>query len=106
MAVTTAAAVAVGTEQVRAALHERRAAAGTDGGLFHVALVPGEYDTDAFITQMEEHLEKDSEEAGFRISASYGSCSTTLTESLNLDEIIVIADEQMYKMKKEKKKTE
>jgi diguanylate cyclase (GGDEF)-like protein len=76
------------------------------GGDEMIALVPGEYDTDAFITQMEEHLEKDSEEAGFRISASYGSCSTTLTESLNLDEIIVIADEQMYKMKKEKKKTE
>ena len=74
------------------------------GGDEMVALVPGDYDFAAFISEMEEKLKKDSKEFGFTVSASYGSCSTTLTESLNLDEIIVIADEEMYKMKKEKKK--
>ena len=70
------------------------------GGDEMIALVPGERNVASLINKVKEHLEIDSRREGYKIAASYGTYSTVLTEELNLDEIIAIADEQMYKMKK------
>ena len=70
------------------------------GGDEMLALIPEKIDIEAFIKKMQEHLKRDSEQLGFTVSASYGSYSTTLTKSLDLDKIISIADEHMYKLKK------
>ena len=70
------------------------------GGDEMIALVPGERNVQSLINRMKTHLEIDSRRLGYKIAASYGTYSTVLTEELNLEEIIAIADEQMYKMKK------
>lgn len=70
------------------------------GGDEMIALVPGEGSVDDIIFRMKEHLATDSKRLGYPITASYGTYSTVLSDGLNLEEIIAIADEQMYIMKK------
>ena len=71
------------------------------GGDEMLAVIPGECNEDALINSMQEQLARDSEILGFKVSASYGSYSTQLSELLDLDKLIGIADKQMYLMKKE-----
>lgn len=73
------------------------------GGDEMLAVIPTDYDVDSFISAMEEHLKKDSEKLGIKISASYGSHKAVFSEDLDLDKIISIADEHMYNMKKSKR---
>lgn len=70
------------------------------GGDEMLALITEKIDNDEFVEKMQEHLKRDSEKLGFTVSASYGAYSTTLTKDLDLDKIISIADEHMYKMKR------
>ncbi len=74
------------------------------GGDEMLALVPGECDSSRIIANMEDILRDRSEELGYTVSASYGAYSTVFDEILDLDSIIALADEQMYKMKKSKHK--
>ena len=73
------------------------------GGDEMLAVIPGETDPDKIVAGMEAFLEKDSEYLGFKVSASYGVTTTVFDKSLNMDKIIGRADEQMYRMKKQKK---
>jgi diguanylate cyclase (GGDEF)-like protein len=74
------------------------------GGDEMLALVPGEYEGSDIIEQMEKRLELESEKLGYKVSASYGAYSTRFDDILDMDAIIGIADNEMYKMKKERKK--
>lgn len=70
------------------------------GGDEMIALVPGEDNVDSIIYRVKEHLATDSKRLGYPITASYGTYSTILSDGLNLEDVIAIADEQMYMMKK------
>ena len=70
------------------------------GGDEMLALILGDYDVNAFISQMQHRLEEDSQKLGFTVSASYGSHKALLSKDFDLDKVISIADENMYKMKK------
>lgn len=70
------------------------------GGDEMIALVPGENNVDSIIYRVKEHLATDSKRLGYPITASYGTYSTVLSDELNLEDVIAIADEQMYIMKK------
>ena len=70
------------------------------GGDEMLALFLGPCDEGEFVDKIQKTLATDSMKFNFSVSASYGFCSTTLTDDLDLDKIIAIADEQMYKMKK------
>ena len=74
------------------------------GGDEMLALVPGECSSSEIISSMQDILKQKSRELGFNVSASYGSYSTVFDEVLDLDKIIAIADEEMYKMKKARPK--
>ncbi|WP_026498844.1 diguanylate cyclase [Butyrivibrio sp. WCD2001] len=73
------------------------------GGDEMLALVPGECNSCDIIAKMEEKLKEESEKLGYTVSSSYGAYSTIFDEFLDLDKIIAMADEQMYKMKKRNK---
>lgn len=70
------------------------------GGDEMLALFFGTCDEADFIDRMQKKLASDSLQYGYSVSASYGFCTMTLSDDLDLDKLIVIADEQMYKMKK------
>ena len=70
------------------------------GGDEMLALVPGESNSNEIITTMQNILKEKSNELGYTVSASYGTYSTIFDEFLDLDKIIALADEEMYKMKK------
>ncbi|MCR4999818.1 MAG: GGDEF domain-containing protein [Lachnospiraceae bacterium] len=70
------------------------------GGDEMLALFFGSCDKQDFVDRMQKTLALDSMKYVFSISASYGFCSTTLTEDLDLDKLIAGADEEMYRMKK------
>ena len=70
------------------------------GGDEMLALILGDYDVASLINQMQRRLNEDSQKLGFDVSASYGSHKTVLSKDFDLDKIISIADENMYKMKK------
>ena len=71
------------------------------GGDEMLALVPGDCNSQDIIASMEALLKKKSKELGYTVSASYGAYSTVFNEVLDLDKIIALADEEMYKMKKQ-----
>ncbi len=76
------------------------------GGDEMLALILGPCDADKIISDMKKNLEKDSQEIGFRVSASLGSYTTTFENDLDLNKAVSYADEQMYKMKKQTKQSE
>ncbi len=72
------------------------------GGDEMVALVLGDCSSSDIIYQIEEKLKDESERLGYTVSSSFGVYSTRYDDKLDLDTIIGIADEQMYKMKHRK----
>ena len=71
------------------------------GGDEMLAFIPEECDTDEIQKKIGMFCENRSNQLGYRISASCGSYSTTLTPETNVDEVIRHADEQMYVIKRE-----
>ncbi len=74
------------------------------GGDEMLALVLGDCSSSDIVYQIEDKLRDESERLGYTISSSFGAYSTTFSQDLDLDTIIGIADEQMYKMKKRKRR--
>lgn len=73
------------------------------GGDEMLSFVLGDFDFDAMEKDMVLQMEKESERLGFSVSASIGRATTVFDENMNLDTVIGLADEQMYKMKRQKK---
>ncbi len=74
------------------------------GGDEMIALVLGDCSSSDIVYQIEDKLREESDRLGYTISSSFGVYSTIFNQDLDLDTIIGIADEQMYKMKKRKRR--
>ena len=74
------------------------------GGDEMLAFIPGEAGSEPIIKKIEELLDQRSKELGYLISASCGSYVTPLSPDTNVEEIIKKADEQMYTVKRERRK--
>ncbi|MBR4668825.1 MAG: GGDEF domain-containing protein [Butyrivibrio sp.] len=74
------------------------------GGDEMLALVLGDCSSSDIIYQIEDKLQEHSENLGYTISSSFGAYTTVFDKNLDLDTIIGIADEQMYRMKKRKRR--
>ena len=64
----------------------------------------GDCSSSDIIYQIEDKLQEHSENLGYTISSSFGAYTTVFDKNLDLDTIIGIADEQMYRMKKRKRR--
>ncbi|MBP5331052.1 MAG: GGDEF domain-containing protein [Lachnospiraceae bacterium] len=73
------------------------------GGDEMLAFVFEQCDPDAVFERIKQLLIERSDELGYRISASCGSYSTTLTPDTNVEEVVKRADEQMYVIKRERR---
>ena len=74
------------------------------GGDEMLALILGECDWDLLKKTMTARMEEATRKLGYTVAASMGTASTVFDANMNLDTVIGLADEQMYKMKKEKLK--
>ena len=72
------------------------------GGDEMLALIPEKIDQSVFEKEMQKRLNEYSKKYGFTISASFGTYTATMDDALDLNKIISIADQEMYKMKKAK----
>ncbi|WP_044914525.1 substrate-binding and GGDEF domain-containing protein [Butyrivibrio sp. WCE2006] len=70
------------------------------GGDEMLALISGLSNNAEIIHNIQNTLKEESRKLGYNVSVSIGTYTTILTKDLNLDQIIVLADQQMYKMKK------
>ncbi|MBR5637522.1 MAG: GGDEF domain-containing protein [Pseudobutyrivibrio sp.] len=73
------------------------------GGDEMFSFVLGECDSRTIIDDIEKELEEESERLEYTISASLGVYETIFHEELDLEEIIGLADEQMYNVKRKNK---
>ena len=73
------------------------------GGDEMFSFVLGECDSKKIMDDIEKQLVVESEKIGYTVSASLGVCHTTFDKELDLDNVIGLADEQMYNMKRKKK---
>ncbi|WP_197029622.1 substrate-binding and GGDEF domain-containing protein [Butyrivibrio sp. AE3004] len=73
------------------------------GGDEMLALISGLSNNAEIIRTVQETLKTESQKLGYNVSVSIGAYTTVLTKDLNLDQIIVLADQQMYRMKKNSK---
>ena len=69
------------------------------GGDEMLAFITGECNPDSIITQIREKLEKKSSEYGIRISASCGYYISEIDPQTDIDSVIRMADEEMYRNK-------
>lgn len=70
------------------------------GGDEMLSIIVGQTDVEAIVNKIQEELKKATEELGYKVSASFGSYTTEPGEVIDLDRIIGLADQQMYRMKK------
>lgn len=71
-----------------------------------MAFILGDHNCDKVIDEVEEYLKKDSEELGFRVSASIGTYTATFDKNLDMNKLIGMADKQMYEIKRKSKEEE
>ena len=69
------------------------------GGDEMLAFIFGECDPEGISAKVVEILAEKSMESGYRISASCGTYTTTLTPDVNVEDVVKRADEQMYMVK-------
>ncbi|WP_026493449.1 diguanylate cyclase domain-containing protein [Butyrivibrio sp. XPD2002] len=72
------------------------------GGDEMLALILGECDWDSMEAAMIGKMEEATKKLGYTVSASMGIATTVMDDDINLDRIIALADEEMYKMKRNK----
>ncbi len=73
------------------------------GGDEMLAIMIGDCNIDEIQAGIDAYLKERSKELGFTVAASSGSYSTIYEEGMEFNKIIAIADERMYKMKREMK---
>ena len=74
------------------------------GGDEMLAFIPGPCAVNRILAEIGKKLIIAGKSLGYEVSASCGTYSTTLTPGMNFEDAVRKADEQMYKMKKKKKR--
>nr|MCR4789138.1 cellulase family glycosylhydrolase [Lachnospiraceae bacterium] len=71
------------------------------GGDEMLSFIPGVERCDEILDSIDDYLGKESEKAGYRIAASCGSYTTTIHPDIDMEQIVKLADEEMYVIKRE-----
>lgn len=72
------------------------------GGDEMMSFILGEYDPESIISKMHDYLAEASKDLNFKVAASVGTHVTTFEKDTDMNKVIMLADEEMYKIKREK----